>query len=62
MEFKPVGGPLELNDVFKTLRLKHFKLRGVCAHIKERNLLVHDDFFSFFVIFDMLPHHAKKID
>ena len=58
MELEPISAPLELNDVYQTLRLEHFELRGVSAHIKERNLLVYDNLLSFFAKSNMLSYHT----
>ena len=62
MEFKAICAPLELNDVNQTLWLEHVELRSVRAHVKERNLFVHDHFLSFLVEFYVLSNHTKKIN
>lgn len=62
MEFEAICAPLELNDVYQTLWLEHVELRGVRAHVKERNFFVHDHLLSFFVEFNMLSDHTKEVD
>ena len=58
MEFETICAPLELNNVYQTLRLEHVELGGVRTHVKERYFFVHKDFLSFFVEFDVLSDHT----